>query len=197
MKKIDFAFQLLDHYDIITSCSNLESIKKWVWKESVYETGALNNEQIEYAANTGFIVSKKNIISLENIKNKLSPALKLKSHMELACIEQSFLNYLIITSNKQYSSLYALLDTPLYPENYIEFWAGRKKGDLLKGMQAIEKEKLRYIFIIHWAGEWQKRKFEYKLFNFLKKLRIKRTIWTTSIIMPFKKLWKHYRFLDL
>ncbi len=196
LKNIDFVFRLLTKYDFITSYSNTPSIRKWVWKDTIYETNVLSDEQINFAANTGFIVSKKNNITLDDIKLRLPDALQLSQHMELNCMEQPFLNYLIVLSDKRYSSLNLLLDSSLFPENYIEFWAGQKRKYLMKNKQSIHNDKLRDIFLIHWAGVWQLRSIDIKLFRFLRLLRIRKTIWSTRIFMPYKKLWKHYRFLD-
>jgi hypothetical protein len=197
LKNIDFVFRMMDHYDFVTSCSNMPSTEKWVWKESIYKSEVLNQVQIKYAANTGFIVSKKNAISLDDIRSGLPHALQLKDHMELGCIDQPFINYLIVTSKKRFTSLYVLLDSPLYPENYIEFWAGNKKSDLMKDFQTIQNGKLRDIFLIHWAGEWQLKKNEIRLFNILSMLKIRKKIWSVSIFMPFRKLWKEYRYINL
>ncbi|MFC1730873.1 hypothetical protein ACFL6I_11115 [candidate division KSB1 bacterium] len=195
LKNIDFVFLLLDQYDFITSNSNMSGSEKWVWKESIYQTNALNHDQIKYAANTGFIVSKKNVITKDYIESRLSSALKLSNHMELHCSDQPLINFLIVTSDKRYTSLYALIDTPLYPQNYVEFWAGSKKKYLLKNMQTLSKSKWRDVFLIHWAGVWQLRKVEINLYILLSILKIKKTIWTTSLLMPLRRLWKKYRYM--
>lgn len=197
LKNIDFAFRLLDQYDFITSSSNVSSSEKWVWKESIYKADVLSQEQIKYAANTGFIVSKKNVITIDDINTKLPSAMQLKNHMELRCKDQPFINYLIVTSDKRYTSLVMLLDTALYPENYIEYWAGNKKIALMKNMRTKIKGKLYDIFLIHWAGKWQLSDIDYIIFIILKILRFRKAIWQTSIFMPFKKIWKYYRYLDL
>ena len=197
LKNIDFVFRMMDQFDFITSCSNMPSTEKWVWKKSVYKTDELNHEQIKYAANTGFIVSKRNAITLGDIKSGLQRALRLKDHMELGCMDQPLINYLIVTSDKRYTSLYTLLDSPLYPENYIEFWAGNKKSDLMKDFQTIQNGKLRDIFLVHWAGEWQLKKNEIRLFAILNTLKLRKKIWSVSIFMPFRKIWKEYRYMNL
>lgn len=197
LKNIDFVFHLLDQFDFITSHSNILTIEKWVWKESIYTTNILSQEQIQFAANTGFIVSKKNAITVDDIRAKLPPALQLKDYMELLCKDQPFINYLIVTSNKRFTSLFVLMDSPLYPENYIEFWAGNKKSDLMKNMQTMINGKLYDIFLIHWAGKWQLREIEVKLFILLDVLKIRKKIWSISLFMPFRKLWKEYRYLHL
>lgn len=129
----------------------------------------LSAEQINFAANTGFIVSKKNNITLDDIKLRLPDALQLSQHMELNCMEQPFLNYLIVTSNKPHTSLYMLLDSDIYPENYFEFWAGRKKKQFIKNQQTIQDDIIRDVFFMHWAGVWQINSKDIKLFEILRK----------------------------
>ena len=197
LKNIDFVFPLLSDFDFITSFSNLPSIRQWVWKDSIYQANLLSNEQINYGANTGFIVSKKNNISRDDIDMSLVGALELSEYMELSCMEQPFINYLIVTSNKKHTSLYKLLDSNIYPENYVEFWAGRKKKYFMKNMQTIQDDIIRDVFFMHWAGVWQKNSKDFKIFKIMKFLKIRKTIWPTSIFMPFRKLWKYYRYLDL
>ncbi|MCF8297444.1 MAG: hypothetical protein K9J13_07890 [Saprospiraceae bacterium] len=196
LKNIDFVFPLLSEYDFITSFSNLPSIRQWVWKDSIYKINALSEEQINYGANTGFIVSKKNNISKDDIEKSLAGAMELSYYMEFSCMEQPFLNYLIVTSNKAHTSLYKLLDSKIYPENYVEFWAGRHKKFLMKNMQTVQDEIVRDIFLIHWAGVWQKNDKDFRIFKLLKSFKIRKTIWSTSIFMPYRKLWKHYRYLN-
>ncbi len=197
LKNIDFAFKLLDHYNFITSCSNLESEEKWVWKDSIYQTDLLNDEQIKYAANTGFIVSSKHAITIEEIKEKLKDAVKLAPHMELKCMDQPFINYLIVTSNIKYTSLFSLMNSTLFPENYIEFWAGIKRKNMKNGFITYYKGKPHDIFLIHWAGQWQLRPIEIKLFIILNILKLRKKIWSISVFMPFKKLWKQYRYMKI
>ncbi len=196
LSKIDFAFTLFENYDIITSKSDVKIDKQWVWKESVYETGLLNPKQIAYAANTGFIISKKGVIQINEIKNKIHIAKELKPHMVLFCQEQPFLNYLIVSSNRKYSSLYNLLDTEAYPENMVECWVGHKNFKKNGEYFMLAKNKVRKIFLIHWAGEWQLRKFDHQLYSILKKIGYNRKKWITRKFMPRKKLWKYFRNLN-
>ena len=135
LKNIDFIFPLIRKYDFLTSCSNMKSIEKWVWKETVYDTGQLNREQIQYAASTGFIASRKGALSIDFARDSLGKAVELAPHMELSCLDQPLINFLIVTSGKTYSSLYALLDTPDFPQNYIEFWAGNSRENFCRGIK--------------------------------------------------------------
>jgi hypothetical protein len=193
LKPIDFSFELLNHYEFITSCSNIAHAEQWVWKPSVYQTKMLNQEQIRYAANTGYIISKKGVIPTETLMDRALEATKLSAHMELNCKEQPFLNYLIVTSGLRFSSLWVLAGTVLFPRNYIEYWAGNGKKQLLKGYKTHHEGQIREIFLIHWAGVWQPKPSEIKLFGLLKRLGIRNKIWQISILMPLHSLWNKYR----
>ncbi len=193
LENIAFSFELLKEYDFVTSCSNIAEAEKWVWKTTIYESNALSIEQIQYAANTGFIVSRKHLIPADTLFERAKEAQKLKMHMELFCKEQPMLNYLMVTSGRKFSSFWLLMDTPLFPQNYIEFWAGNGKKKLVKGNKTFYKGKLRDVFLIHWAGTWQPRPSEIKLFALLNTFRLRRNIWNISIYMPLRKLWKKYR----
>lgn len=193
LKSIDFSFELLNHFEFITSCSNIAATEQWVWKPSVYEAGILNNEQIRYAANTGFIISKKGLIPAESLMDRAQEATKLTAHMELSCKEQPFLNYLFVTSGLRYTSLWVLAGTVLFPQNYIEYWAGNGKKQLIKGTFTMFEGQIREVFLIHWAGVWQPQPSEIKLFSLLYRLRIRRKMWQISIHMPLLSLWKKYR----
>ncbi len=195
LKNIEFAFELLEHFDFITSTSNISEAEKWVWKPSIYDTGKLTPEQIRYAANTGFIVSAKNNISADTLWQRAVEAQALSPHMELYCLEQPLLNYLIVTSGLRHSSLWNLIDTAYYPQNYVEYWAGNGRKNLKKGLKIFHHGLWREVFLIHWAGVWQLRKSEIKLFILLNFFKLRKKIWLVSIFMPLKKYWKQYRYL--
>ena len=67
LSNLDFVFNILLAFDFITSHSSIPVIRKWVWKDSIYTASILNEEQINYAANTGFIISHKKALSIDSI----------------------------------------------------------------------------------------------------------------------------------
>jgi hypothetical protein len=155
LENVDFGFQFLDQYDFIASHSNITAIRKYVWKETIYSTGALADAQIEFSANTGFLISKVGTLSVHHAETVLPDAMALVQHMELICAEQPFLNYLIVTSGKRYSSLCVIAresgrtDIPL--ERLGGAWlAWPYEGRLTRG--ANEPPTL----LVHWAGEWHR-----------------------------------------
>lgn len=154
LDRIDFAFQFLSVANIFTSHSNIPNIVKWVWKDSIYDRGILSDEQIQYAANTGFFVSTKGVLSVQYAISKIPDALLLKADMELFCMEQPFLNYLIVTSGIEYSSLTNMSHSLDSNEFRFECWAGTSGGIVRDGSFYIPgKDK---FFLVHWAGLWQK-----------------------------------------
>jgi hypothetical protein len=197
LKDVSFAFDLMNDFDFLTSCSNIAEAEKWVWKPSVHSTGLLSKEQISYAANTGFIVSQKGFIPADTLLIRAAEAQQLKEHMELYCMEQPFLNYLIVTSGSSYSSLWNLMDSAFFPQNYIEYWAGNGSKNLENHLQTPHNGKLREIFLIHWAGVWQLKKSEIELFKLLNLFKLRKSIWSVSFFMPLRKIWKEYRYKHL
>ena len=176
LKNVDFCFQFLPEYDFVLSHSNIETIRRWVWKESIFASGELLDDQINFAANTGFIISRKGALCRSQIASAAEKALKLAPHMELLCAEQPFLNYLIVTSGRPYTSLHVLkhkggLNLP------EEIWAGTPGGVVNAGQVWFGNG--REPLLLHWAGEWQPRG-------------------SGQIInsdMPYRNFWVHYRHL--
>lgn len=176
LDSIDFVFENLAHADIFTSHSNLPHIRKWVWKDSIEGNDALTAEQIAFAANTGFFVSRKNLLDMRHIQSKVQAALVLKPHMELHCMEQPFLNYLIVTSGYRYGSLLTFRNSGVNRRVKLEWWAGNRGGFVRGG-----KFRVLFgppVFLLHWAGVWQKDG-------------------GSLSTIPYKRLWDHYRNLEL
>lgn len=176
VQPIDFVFENLAHADIFTANSNVPAMRKWVWKDSIDESTVLSREQISFAANSGFFVSKSKLLSMAYVKTKIDAALELKEHMELHCMEQPLLNYLIVTSGYRYGSLLEFRKSKINRRVKHEWWAGTPGGYVRKG-----KFRLLFgppIFLVHWAGVWQKDG-------------------GTLADIPYKRLWDYYRHLDL
>ncbi|HRZ43232.1 MAG TPA: hypothetical protein P5228_11080 [Bacteroidales bacterium] len=195
LKPLDFAFRLADQFGFVTSLSDIPEAEKWVWRPEIYHTGTLTPDQIRFSANTGFIISERGRIPLHNLPERAKEAVPLAMHMELSCKEQPLLNYLMVTSDLTCSSLWNLAGNSLFPENYVEYWAGNGKKGLQKGYTTECKGEMREVFLIHWAGVWQLRKSEIKAFALFSTLRLKKHIWAVSIFMPLRKLWRKYRYL--
>ena len=164
---VDFVFDQLCHADILTSHSNNANTRQWVWKDAIdnHQT-PLTTEQINFGANTGFIVCNKSTMDFEWIRNSVDAALKMKDFMELDCMEQPFLNYLFVTSGNTYTSMGCLdLDFPR------ELWAGTPGATFVDGK--LTSPWGNPILFIHWAGVWRSRESLHE--------------------MPYKDLWLHFR----
>jgi hypothetical protein len=96
LEPVDFVFDYLDEYDFLTSHSDLQSIRKFVWRDSIYDAGALTRQQIRFSANTGFVASRLDAQNLHEVEARLDGALALAEHMELMCFEQPLLGAAVL-----------------------------------------------------------------------------------------------------
>lgn len=169
---VSFLFGYLPDYWFLAGTSNIPECRKFVWLEGVENTGMLDAEQIAFAANTGFMVSKKGYMDLEYAKQKMTKARLLEDYMAFVCREQPFLNYLVVTSGKPYTSLTVLASSEKKRKVMIEYWGGETAGKVEGGKLHIDGRKP--VLFIHWAGVWR--------------LREK---------MPNRKIWNYYRNMTL
>jgi hypothetical protein len=200
LRALDFVFGLLPRYPILTSHSHIDGIVKWVWRRSIRRQRQLTMPQIAFAANTGFIASRRGVIGVDVAKKKVGAALELLPHMVLECKEQSFLNYLIVTSGVKYSSLRVLahgLTAAGVPHRLsIEHWAGNRHAMVEAGrVRALRHDTP--LLLMHWAGEWQPRRWELLLFQISRRLRRTSSRVRPSIRrrLPYGDLWCYYRSL--
>lgn len=196
---LSFVFKCLADWDIVPSHSDLPGLIEFVWNRSIDLTGALSQRQIEYAANTGFMASRKGVLTQEYVNAKLPSALALKEHMCPDTVEQPFLNYLIVVSPLRYTSLHVLRQETKNPEIKLELWAGRPTVSKAFWLATIVRQILflgfdPQYFLIHWAGEWQRRPADTLIHKVLKKLKLTQTTRPAMRYrMPFKRLWQSYR----
>jgi hypothetical protein len=156
----DFCFDYLELYGFVTSHSNLGGIRKWVWRDSIYSADSgLSEAQIAYSANTGFIVSRRGLLSRNVVSQRVTKGAQLAEHMELQCTEQPFLNYLIVTSGVPYTSLLSISRQTGSHDIPLERWAGKSLGKIDSG-KIIREEGDSEVLIVHWAGEWQSGRHE-------------------------------------
>ncbi|BCJ58149.1 hypothetical protein [Micromonospora endophytica] len=172
LDSVDVVFPYLDRYDFVTSHSHIPEIRQWVWRESIYDTGLLNREQIEYATNTGFVTSRAGLIDPEEVLRDLAAPLALAPHMELLCREQPLLNYLIVTSGQPYSSLSRIAEETNDPDIPQEQWAGLDIGRVEAGR--LVPSRVSRVLLVHWAGEWERVRAQ-------------------GGQLPYHELWQHYR----
>ncbi len=151
---VDFVFDFLSEYDFVMSDSNRADHIKSVWRDSIYATGKLSTEQIGFAASTGFIASKRGLLSKDFVDASLDAALELAPSMELGAYEQPFLNYLMVTSALRSTSLWLLAKTHKWVR--LECWAGdptaiRRGGQIFRYDGRVEQVP---ALLVHWAGVW-------------------------------------------
>lgn len=190
LKDLYFTFQFLDDYDFIFSHSDLPDIRKWVWRDSIYETDALTADQIAFAASTGFLCSSRGSISLDEAEAKLPAGLELAPHMELWCSEQPYLNYLVVTSGKRRTSLLNLKKAFAGAHIPTELWAGSKVSG---GKGREPRLGTDNVMMVHWAGVWSARPLDKKVYAAMERLGLRPANQTTRLTMPRRRLWKHFR----
>ncbi len=192
LKDIYPTFQLLKYFDYIFASSDLPSLRPGVWKDSIADLGVLGDGQIAFSANTGFFCSCRGTLTVSAAETKLAEAVKISDHMELLCMEQPFLNYLVVTSGKAYTSLGKLrreFDLTSIP---MEIWAGAT--DLPKDCKPFHDD-LDDVLFVHWAGlrgtppRWP------RLDRWAQRLGIL-PLRHEGNILPKQKLWSYYRTLD-
>jgi hypothetical protein len=174
LHSIDVVLRYLDRFDFLTSHSDMPQIRSWVWRDSVYATGALSDAQISYAANTGFLASRRECLPHAQVEARLPAAVALAQHMELLCCEQPLLNYLIVTSGLRYASLYTIArETGTRFGPPLELWAGNPSLVVRDGRVIHPTTP---TLMVHWAGEWAKARAEGRQ-------------------IPYHDLWSYYRHL--
>jgi hypothetical protein len=173
---VDFAFEALKYSSYVASHSNVENIRRWVWKDSVYTKHILTPPQIDFSANTGFFVSQRGLLPMKHCLAKVNTALELKDDMELGCMEQPFLNYLVVSSGYAYTSLLVLRSHGALPSAPLEWWAGLPDGQVDGGK--LYTPCGTPIFLVHWAG-------------------FSRSYKDLGNELPYKALWNFYRRPDI
>lgn len=174
LESVDFVFAYLDHFDYVVAQSNIAGTRRWVWKDSIDDTGVLTGEQIAFAANTGFIASRPEHLRFDEVRGRMSAAIELAEHMELWCIEQPLLNYLFVTSGRRYTSLRSLATGTDGGDIPLEEWAGDFDAAVRDGL--IVSPRSPRTLLVHWAGEWERARKEgtqiphHELWDFYRRL---------------------------
>jgi len=152
LRDVGFVFGYLDRFAFVTGSSNVPVIRGLVWEDSIYQAGALTDDQIAYAAGTGFVASRKEHLPFAAVRRRVPGALQLAQHMYLETCEQPLLNYLIVTSGLPYSSLSVIASTGDAVDVAVERWAGMPVGEVRRG-QIVSPESPPTL-CVHWAGLW-------------------------------------------
>jgi len=191
LKDLYFIFQFLETYDFVFSNSDLAHTRRWVWKDSIVESDILTGRQVSFAANTGFFGSRRGAITIDEAEARLGAALKLAPHMELLCVEQPFLNYLVVVSGKRYTSLLTIRNEAApYCNLPLEQWAGGDKNETFGREYRNESED---VLLIHWAGCWQPSPKDLIRNDLLRKEGRLEEVVTVSANMPRRSIWEYYR----
>jgi hypothetical protein len=150
---VSFVLPILRDFDYVASHSNISTIRHFVWKDSIYQAGHLENAQIAFSANTGFIASRLEAMPFDWIVRKAEEGVALREHMALSCMEQPLINYLIVTSGKKYTSLFLLFYEKRYAGIKLETWGGNEGLHEKNGNYFNQGDEP--VFLLHWAGIWR------------------------------------------
>ncbi|HWA26991.1 MAG TPA: hypothetical protein VG734_15135 [Lacunisphaera sp.] len=183
MQSINPVFDLIKDFSVVTGHSHIEGSRKFVWKDSIRST-ELRPDEINYAANTGFMLSRRGVLNFARIEELLPEAIAFSPHMELSCAEQPFLNFLIIRSGEPYTSLYKIASDSANPEMLIECWAGDLAWHLVVDGVCKYNTEPKNVLFVHWAGEWAPTEKHPVIANSCIRQRMKNA-----------HIWNHYRAL--
>jgi hypothetical protein len=175
LEPVNSVFEFLREYDFLASHSNIASLRKWVWKDSMVPDVHLTHNQIAYSANSGFICSKMGALTLDGAFAASTRRPEILEHLATELIDQPFLNFYVVTSGISYSSLYFIFLKNRKSDIPLERWGGNDLGPSVDGR--LLHPWFPRTLLVHWAGEWRKAKVEgrklqnYELWNFYRSLK--------------------------
>lgn len=185
-----FVYDFLVEHSFVFASSDMPEIRRWVWKDSILETGALAGRQISFAANTGFFCSRKGALSIDDAEHRLPAVLAIVDHLELKCVEQPFLNYLVVTSGRSFDSIWNISMETCATHYPVERWGGQRYA-FLRYENCCTPE--HNVLFVHWAGEWQVTPRERRVYDFLRKVGYRGPLPSMRLFMPNRRLWRYYR----
>ena len=190
LSDVSFAFQFLGFADFVFAHSHDPGMKRWVWKESISTAGVLSEEQIALSASTGFICSRRKQLTLDETERRLPEVLSIGEHLEWSCLDQSFLNYLAVTSSNACTSLFKIrTDSGLW-NIPLEQWAG--ESPLFRFRNPISPLS-NDLLMVHWAGRWCAGRGDRVIYDCLARLGLRSRTPSIKLFMPRKRLWKYFR----
>ncbi|HEX8209984.1 MAG TPA: hypothetical protein VF584_07340 [Longimicrobium sp.] len=193
---LGFAFDFLSGLDFLASHSRLPELVRWVWKPSIRGAGALSEPQIAYSANTGFLGSRRGVLSIRELDAQLAGAVALADHMEFYCVEQPVLNFLIVTSGKRYSSLLEIWRETRNPQALLEHWAGNiQEGIRVEGGRLTFEGRPAPVMLVHWAGLWKSPAVDGARVQEDAGSHEGMPVFAVDPMMPLYDLWNYYRCL--
>jgi hypothetical protein len=193
LRSVEEVFPLLQDFDVVTSYSNDPNSRKFVWLDSIAPNGDLTQQQIDYAANMGSILSSRRLLTRDIVNSLVPGAKRLAPHMELRCFDQPFHNYLAVKTTNRYTSLRCLNQTQggrRWPE---ECWPGDDKWELGVDGKATYNGESRDVLHVHWSGVMAPQGWEKKIYSCLKRFGLPTP--AVKLNMKQRRLWRHYRLL--
>lgn len=191
LRPVDFLFPLLREFDAVTAYSNDPASRGFVWLDSLQPNADISQAQIDYAANMGFILSHRGMLTRGAVEGLLPAAKRLAPHMQLECFDQTFNNYVITCSARRYTSLRCL---NLPPENRglpEECWPGNNLWRLELDGRATFDGVPREVLHVHWSGIMSPQRWEKRVYSWLARLKL--PVPSVKFRLQQGHLWRHYR----
>jgi hypothetical protein len=146
-----------------------------------------------YVPHSGFFASKAGLFDLAKIDAAASRAFDIRAHMELGAYEQSFVNFLVVSSGCRYTSLSRLVAETPESDLPCECWPGDSNWQVNSRREMLYQGRRKPVLFIHWAGCWWPTRWEKRMERWAIKLGFKIEPATVRYRLRFKKLWRHYR----
>jgi hypothetical protein len=184
-------FSLLAHHDVVTASSDDPGSLQFVWKNPVFARRFLTQRELDYAANTGFILSHRGLFNREKAEFLIQEAVAIADAMELECVEQPLLNYLFIKSTTRFTSISQLNNAGADPKLPVECWPGNP-GLILEPPSACSYcGEPTAVFFVHWAGLMVPTPLEKRVYAFLSYFGL--TAPAQRLSIPQARIWRYYR----
>ena len=195
LRPVDAVFPLLENFDAVTAYSNDPESRKFVWLDSIAPNQLISQEEIDYSANMGFILSHRRLLNRDIVATLVPQAKELSKHMELQCFDQPFNNYIVVKSTKRYTSLRRLNQQSAVRRWPEECWPGDKNWRISIDGKATYNGASRELLHIHWSGIMAPHSWEKRLYALLGKFRIPTP--SVRFNLPQGRIWRHYRNLSI
>jgi hypothetical protein len=184
-------FALLEQHDVVTAFSHDPGSRQFVWKNPELARRGLSEREIEYAANTGFILSRRDLLRPETLDEMVRQAALLAGAMELECVEQPLLNYLFVKSTARFTSIHHLNALGAAPKFPHECWPGDRGWVLDPPAHCSYRGEPAEIFLVHWSGLMVPTPREKRLYSLLSYFGLRAP--AQRLIIRQARIWRYYR----
>jgi hypothetical protein len=184
-------FALLEQHDVVTAFSHDPESRQFVWKNPELARRVLSERELEYAANTGFILSRRGLLQPGEMEALIREAAANAGAMELECVEQPVLNYLLVKSTARFTSIRQLNALNPGSQLPIECWPGSPGWSLEPGGACSCRGQPVDVFLVHWSGLMVPTPREKRIYAFLSRWGL--PVPAQRLFIRHARIWRHYR----